>query len=96
MTIRKINNLLKQHPFYLYLRPYWEKAKIKKVEFDSENKRFWNWVNNIWAFYLIYDHNWVENIGEWIAYWAEKEEYMMKLYKTFEKFIKMWVDTIWV
>lgn len=92
-TIRDINKLLKENTIYLKLS-FWEKARIKKVEFDSENKRFWNKVYDFWAFYLMYDCNWVENISEWILYWINKNEWIEKIYNDFQKIINIWVDTI--
>lgn len=92
-TIKNINKLLKENTIYLKL-PFWEKARIKKIEFDSENKRFWNKVYDFWAFYLMYDCNWVENISEWILYWINKNEWIEKIYNDFQKIINIWVDTI--
>lgn len=92
-NIRNINKLLKENAIYLKLA-FWEKARIKKVEFDSENKRFRNWVFDFWAFYLIYDSNWVENISEWILIWVDKNKWIEKIYNDFQKIINIWVNTI--
>ena len=94
-SIRELNKFLKNNILYLSL-PFWERARIKKVEFDSENKRFWNWVNDIWAFYLIYDSNWVENISEWILYWVEKNEWIEKIYNDLNEIKSYWFNTIWL
>lgn len=92
-TIRSINKLLKEYDIYFQL-PFNEIARIKKVEFDSENKRFWNWVKDIWAFYLIYDSDWVENISEWVLYWENKNEWIEKLYNNFEFIKNLWLHII--
>ena len=93
MTIRKLNNRLKENQFYLSL-PFWERVKIKKVEFDSEDKCFKNWVKDIWAFYLLYDHNWIENISEWCLYWEEKTKWIQYIYDSFVKIKSIWCNTI--
>ena len=95
MTIRELNNRLKENQFYLSL-PFWEKVKIKKVEFDSENKHFRNWVKDIWAFYLLYDHNWIENISEWCLYWENKTKWIEHIYNTFVILKNIWCNTIWL
>lgn len=92
-TIRELNKFLKDNSFYINLS-FNQKARIKKVEFDSENKRFWNWVKDIWAFYLIYDWDWVENISEWVLYWIDKNEWIKKLYDNFEFMKKIWFNNI--
>lgn len=92
-TIRDINKLLKNYQFYIQL-PFWDTWKIKKVEFDSEDKRFKNWVKDYWAFYLIYDCNWVENVNEWILYWVKKSKWIEKIYDSFDAIKNIWCNTI--
>lgn len=91
--IRELNNRLKKNKFFIKL-PFGDAGEIQKIEFDSENKVFWNWVNNIWAFYLIYNTKHTNGVSEWIVYWINKTEWLEKIYKSFETAKEIWCNTI--